>query len=76
VMDAVARKINAVGDSDNLFDAGLSSHDAMGVMIAIEEAFGIEFPDHLIHRETFASIHSIVGALGQIGVANTPSKPS
>jgi acyl carrier protein len=75
VMDVVGQRIKAVGDSDNLFDAGLSSHDAMAVMIAIEEAFGIEFPDHLLHRETFACIQSIVGALGEIGVANVPLKP-
>jgi acyl carrier protein len=62
------RNISAVGDADNLFDAGLSSHDAMGLMIAIEEAFDTEFPDHLLHRDTFASISAIAGALEQIGV--------
>ena len=63
------RNISAVGDTDNLFDAGLSSHDAMGLMIAIEEAFCTEFPDHLVHRDTFASVSAIAAALEQVGVA-------
>ena len=62
------RNISTIGDTDNLFDAGLSSHDAMGLMIAIEEAFNTEFPDNLLHRDTFASISAIAGALEQIGV--------
>jgi acyl carrier protein len=62
------RNISAIGDTDNLFAAGLTSHDAMGLMIAIEEAFNTEFPDHLIHRDTFASVSAIAEALEQVGV--------
>ena len=50
--------INAdmLGRDDDLFDAGLSSLATVNIMLAVEEAFDVEFPDHLLTRRSFQSI--------------------
>jgi acyl carrier protein len=53
--------------------AGLSSHDAAGLLFAIEEAFDIEFPDHLLQGGTFSSVEAITMALEKIGVKSMAS---
>jgi acyl carrier protein len=40
----------------DLYAAGLTSFATVSVMLAIEEAFAVEFPDRLLKRETFSSI--------------------
>ena len=52
-------------DAD-LFAAGMSSHASIGVMLALEERFDIEFPDHMLKRGIFESIGSIEAAVTEI----------
>ncbi len=52
-------------DAD-LYRAGLTSHGSVTLMLAIEEAFDIEFPDELLTRDVFASIGSIADAVAQL----------
>jgi acyl carrier protein len=58
----------SVTDNDNLYEAGLSSHEAVNLMVALEESFGIEIPDHLISRGSFESINAIARTLKETGV--------
>lgn len=44
---------------DDLYAAGMTSHASVNVMLALEDAFDIEFPDELLRRSTFTSIGSI-----------------
>ncbi len=60
-----------IKDSDDLFQRGLSSHASVNVMLAIEDAFDVEFPDELLTRATFQSVESIRIALESLGVAST-----
>ncbi|MES3152079.1 acyl carrier protein [Sphingomonas faeni] len=43
----------------DLFEAGLTSFATVTVMLAIEEAFEVEFPDDLLNRATFRSLSSL-----------------
>ena len=52
-------------DSD-LYAAGMSSFASVDVMISVEEAFDIEFPQALIQRDTFATVRAIAQAVEQI----------
>jgi acyl carrier protein len=52
-------------DAD-LYAAGLSSFASVQVMLGIEEAFDIEFPDSLLNRKSFASIAAIETTVSQI----------
>ena len=47
----------------DLYQAGMSSHASVNVMLALEDAFDIEFPDHMLKRSVFESVASIEAAL-------------
>jgi acyl carrier protein len=48
-----------VDDQADLYDLGLTSHASVDVMLALEDVFDIEFPDEVLKKSTFASIHNI-----------------
>ena len=52
-----------IGSDDDLYNAGLSSLASVNVMLAIEEAFDVEFPDRLLTRRSFQSISAIAGVV-------------
>lgn len=60
--------VEALGDDSDLHAAGLTSHATVSLMLALEEAFDVEFPDRLLRRRTFSSIDAIAEALAEIGV--------
>lgn len=55
-----------LSEDADLYKAGLTSHASVNVMLALEGAFDVEFPDHLLTRSVFSSIASIRGALQEI----------
>lgn len=52
-------------DAD-LFAAGMTSHASVNVMLAVEDAFDIEFPDRLLTKQTFQSISAIARAVDEV----------
>jgi acyl carrier protein len=50
----------------NLYNAGLSSHATVNVMLALEDAFDVEFPDAMLRKSTFGSVQSLRAALQQL----------
>jgi acyl carrier protein len=48
-----------VDDQADLYELGLTSHASVDVMLALEEAFDVEFPDEVLKKSTFASVRSI-----------------
>ena len=58
--------VESLGDTDDLYGAGLSSLGTVRVMLAIEEALGIEIPDELITFDLFRSIDSLAGTLDSL----------
>ena len=60
--------IDGLADDADLYAAGLTSHATVNLMLALEEAFDIEFPDTLLRRRTFSSVDAISEALVEIGV--------
>ncbi len=53
----------------DLFELGLTSFDAIRLLVAIERAFKVEFPKSALKRETMGSIESIVAALAPLTTA-------
>ncbi|MGY5795251.1 acyl carrier protein len=51
--------MDQIADDADLYAAGLSSFASVQLMLGIEEAFDIEFPDNLLNRKSFASIVAI-----------------
>lgn len=50
---------NEIAPDADLYAIGLSSFASVQLMLGIEEAFDIEFPDHLLNRKSFVSIDAI-----------------
>ncbi len=48
-----------IENGSDLFDAGMTSHASVRLMLALEDAFDIEFPDEMLQREHFASVEAI-----------------
>ena len=53
-------------DQSDLYEAGLTSLSTVNLMLALEEAFDVEFPDRMLGRKTFASIRSLSEAIAQL----------
>ena len=47
----------------DLYTLGLTSHASVNVMLGLEDAFDVEFPDALLRKDTFQSIAVIAEAL-------------
>lgn len=53
-------------EQSDLYQAGLSSHASVALMLALEDAFEIEFPERLLRRRTFESIAAIHEAVEEV----------
>jgi len=58
-----------LADDADLYQAGMTSHASVNVMIALEDAFDVEFLDSMLKRSVFESIDSIAAALTEVGVS-------
>jgi acyl carrier protein len=58
--------VETLSDTDDLYAAGLSSLGTVRVMLAVEEALGIDMPGELITFELFKSIDSLACALAPL----------
>lgn len=61
--EELAPLLDRISEDDNLFDKGLSSFGSVQLMLALEERFGIEFPDNLLNRKSFSTIRDIRNTL-------------
>jgi acyl carrier protein len=59
-------EISALHDDADLYQAGMTSHASVNVMLALEDAFDIEFPDRMLKRSVFESVASIGAALSEL----------
>ena len=59
--------VDGLDDLTDLYDAGMTSHASVNLMLALEAEFDVEFPDAMLKRSVFQSVGAIRGALGQLG---------
>ena len=55
-----------VDDDADLYQAGLTSHASVNVMLALEDEFDVEFPERMLKKSTFASVAAIHDALREL----------
>jgi acyl carrier protein len=60
------RNVDDVQPTDDLYQCGLTSHASVNVMLALEAAFDVEFPDRMLKRSVFGSIESIGQAVAEL----------
>lgn len=63
--------VDGLADEADLFQAGMTSHASVNVMLALEDAFDLEFPDQMLTRNVFASVAGITEAIEQLQVRGT-----
>lgn len=62
----LARDVNDLTEEADLYQAGMTSHASVNVMLALEGEFDVEFPDHMLKRSVFGSIASIRSAICEL----------
>jgi acyl carrier protein len=64
--------VESLADDADLYLAGMTSHASVNVMLALEDAFDVEFPDEMLKRSSFESIAAIASAVTELqaGVAS------
>ncbi len=60
----------SLSNDADLYQAGLTPFAAIRTMLAIEEAFDVEFPVAMLRRQSFASINAIVACLTELKPAS------
>jgi acyl carrier protein len=61
-----AGTVSNIQDDDDLYLAGMTSHASVGVMLALEAAFDIEFPDRMLKRSVFETVSAITRAVEEL----------
>ncbi len=61
--------IASLDEYSDLYQAGMTSHASVNLMLALEAEFDIEFPDAMLKRSVFQSVASIREALEELGAS-------
>ena len=64
--------IDQLDDQASLYQAGLTSHASVNLMLALEDHFQIEFPERMLRRRTFENVASIKAAVEELRGATAP----
>ena len=62
----LAVAVAGLNDESDLYEAGLTSHASVNLMLALEECFEVEFPERMLRRRAFASVAAIRAALDEL----------
>jgi acyl carrier protein len=62
----LAVDVDTLDDQSNLYDAGLTSHASVNLMLALEDHFNVEFPERMLRRGAFATIAAIRAGLDEL----------
>lgn len=58
--------VTVLPDDGDLYEAGMTSHASVNVMLALEGEFDIEFPDRMLKRAVFQSVSAIHAAIEEL----------
>jgi acyl carrier protein len=59
-------EVATLSDDADLFAAGMTSHASVNLMLALEDSFDLEFPDHMLKRSVFESVDAISSAIDEL----------
>ena len=57
---------SALEPGADLYEAGMTSHASVNLMLALEDHFDVEFPDEMLKPSVFASIAAIAAAVDEL----------
>jgi acyl carrier protein len=58
--------VGSVSDDADLYEAGMTSHASVNLMLGLEDHFDVEFPDRMLKRSVFESVNAIAAALSEL----------
>ena len=58
--------VDSLPATADLYQAGMTSHASVNVMLGLEDAFDVEFPDAKLTRSSFESIAAIESVLSDL----------
>ena len=58
--------VDTLSNNADLYAAGLTPFAAIRTMLALESAFGVEFPVEMLRRQSFSSIDAIAACLNEL----------
>jgi acyl carrier protein len=58
--------ISSIGNETDLFQAGMTSHASVNLMLGLEAEFDVEFPDVMLKRSVFQSVAAIATAIASL----------
>jgi acyl carrier protein len=61
--------VDALGPDDDLYQAGMTSHASVNVMLGVEDAFDLEFPDEMLKPSVFQSLAAMAAAVEELRAA-------
>ena len=67
--------VDTLSDETDLFASGMTSHASVNLMLALEDAFDLEFPDRMLTRGVFESVASIAAAIDELASSNGGGAP-
>jgi acyl carrier protein len=62
----LAVDVDTLTDDASLYEAGMTSHATVNLMLALEGSFDVEFPDSMLRRGVFESVAAIEAALSEL----------
>ena len=65
----LTKDATSLEEAADLYQAGMTSHASVNVMLALEGEFDVEFPDHMLKRSVFESIAAIRTAIDELTTA-------
>lgn len=65
----LTKDVDTLDAGADLYQAGMTSHASVNVMLALEGAFDVEFPDAMLKRSVFESVTAIGSAIDELTAA-------
>jgi len=62
----LSKDAETLAEDADLYQAGMTSHASVNVMLALESDFDVEFPDAMLKRSVFESIAAIRTAIDEL----------
>jgi acyl carrier protein len=62
----LTKDVETLDASADLYQAGMTSHASVNVMLALEGEFEVEFPDAMLKRSVFESVTAISYAIEEL----------
>lgn len=62
----LAVDVGTLSEDSSLYEAGMTSHATVNLMLALENSFDVEFPDSMLTRGVFESVSAIAAALSEL----------